>query len=361
MNKGVLLNIFATLLLTAISIWGSVIVSAADNFSKFQIWEHYISYPNFFMPQVIIFSLLCVLFIVIFYLMLSTNEKKIKDAQAELLLQSQKLEETIRTLPPEAFLNLFSEKYGEAHAVYKTLLMAEGNFTKQEIELSIRGILLGVLRLTAFFDRANEDHHYGANIMIFTEAYKNDEKFKPELKDNLRFANDDADLKLLKGILYLKHELSTNTFDGDSSVDEKIKSISLALPVPFEAVSTTTQKFKALPGAPLAITLNSPNVYANTGTLDEWVRTQGDFNKTIETQIKEYFCDGEGKEIKSFCSIPLSCDGKNPIAVLNIHKNEVDMLSQKGQFAMYINIMYPFLSIASELVSKLTELRNKKP
>ncbi|MGH1456047.1 MAG: hypothetical protein ACRBDI_04650 [Alphaproteobacteria bacterium] len=346
-SSRIFLNLIATIFLAAVGIWGSHSIDKilqnplSDNI---EVWGFYI---------------LTICFVIFFTWLLYSRETYSLSAQKELIEKSDELEEIIRTLPPEGFLDLFSEKYDEAHGVYKALLASDGQVTKQDIELSIRGILLGILRLTTYFDRAAEDHSYGANIMIFTDAYKEDKTFKPDLRENLKFVNDDVDLNKLKGLIYLKHELSTNSKEDDSSMDDDLQKILLALPVPNEAKSADTQKFRALPGAPLAIALNKSNVYANTETLDEWVRTQGDFNKTIETQIKEYFCSGIGQEIKSFCSFPLSCDDGEPIAVLNIHKNAINILSGKDQFAMYIKIMCPFLSMLSELVNKLSDVKNK--
>lgn len=341
----VLQNLLATVLLTLIGIWGS---NSIENIletpfsSDFEIWGFY---------------LLVLLFVILFTYLLRSREVKTINSQQELINKSNELEEIIRTLPPEGFLNLFSEKYGEAHTVYKELLLSGDKATKDEIELSIRGILLGVLRLTAFFDRADNDQSYGANVMIFTDSYKSDEKHADDLVKNLLFSNDDIDPQKLKGLLYLRHELSTNSDDDTSDLDKAISEILITLPVPNEVKSEETQKFKVLPGAPLAMALNSPNIYTNAETLDEWVSTEGDFNKSIAAQIKGYFCNGMGKDIKSFCSFPLSCDGHEPIAVLNIHKNKVGLLSQKDQFALYSKIMAPFLAMVAELVNKLDEVQ----
>ncbi|MBK9586564.1 MAG: hypothetical protein KA099_08565 [Alphaproteobacteria bacterium] len=341
----ILLNLFATILLTIVGIWGSYALDAI--------------LQNPFSENIEVrgFYVLVFIFVVFFTWLLYSTEQDSIEAQKRLISKSDELKEAIRTLPPEGFLNLFSEKYDEAHALYKALLHAEGKFTKQEIELSIRGILIGILRLTEFFDRGSENQSYGANIMIFTDAYKKDENYKPELKVNLKFANEDVDMHKLKGVLYLKHELSTSTKCDNSEIDTDLQPIKLALPVPFEAISSKTRKFKALPGAPLAVALNSPNLYADASTVADWVKTEGDFNETIEAEIRDYFSIGLGKDIKSFCSIPLVCDGAEPIAVLNLHKNATEMFSRKDQFAIYTKIMQPFLSMLAELVNKLYEPR----
>jgi hypothetical protein len=220
----------------------------------------------------------------------------------------------------------------------------------------VRGLLLGILRLTAYYDRAQDDDVYGANIMIFTDAYKSDSTLKAELIRNLKFANDDLDPDQLKGLLYLKHELSTSSEDPDGIPDNNITGILVTLPVPQAARSSVTNKFKALPGAPLAVVDNSANIYSNSETLREWLDEQGDFNETITQQIHEYFTIGVGKEIKSFCSIPLANAGGEPFAVLNVHKLRAGLLAQTGQFELYLKVMSPFLALLSELVAERCKL-----
>lgn len=335
------LNLLATILLTVMGIWGSHSIDTIikDPFSK--------------SPEVWGFYILTLAFVALFTGMLHYRERQTQKAQRELINKSDELEETIRTLPPEGFLSLFSEKFTEAHDVYKTLLLPEA--TKEELELSIRGILLGILRLTEHFDRKMDGHLYAANIMIFNQSYKQDENISKELLKNLTFADEDLDPMKLHGLLYLHHRLSTNSNNDDSVPDEYIDKILLTLPVRNKAKSKETNKFKVLPGAPIAIALNAPNIYFNARTICDWFRKEGDFDETIVSQVSDYFNKGHGKEIKSFFSLPLSCDGAEPIAVLNIHKNVTHMLSKKDQFDLYREVMSPFLAMLSELVKKWLE------
>lgn len=308
-------------------------------------------------PEIWGFYILTLAFVTFFTWMLHSREVETKKAQQELIKKSDELEETIRTLPPEGFLNLFSEKFTEAHDVYKTLLLSGPEATKEEIELSIRGILLGILRLTEFFDRKDDDHSYGANIMIFTDSYKENKELGEKLLKDLKFADDDVDPQKLKGLLYLHHRLSTNSENDESVPDENIDDILLTLPVRNKAISDETGKFNVLPGGPMAVALNAPNIYIDTNTIKNWFEKEGDFNETIVAKVADYFSKGPGKEIKSFFSLPLSCDGAEPIAVLNVHKNKALMLSKKDQFDLYREIMSPFLAMLSELIKKWLETK----
>jgi len=357
--SNVWITLLVSILLAIIGIWGSVI---ADQLIKnplskdVKIWGFYV---------------LLIVFTFISFKRLRAQENKTLNAQKDLIEKSDSLEQTIRTLPPEGFLEQFSKMYGVAHTIYKNRIQNEEKATNvaEDLEFtedSIRTLLSAILVLTSYFDRVKPDEQYGANIMVFTDGYKTSKKDEDVLKD-LVFADEDVDTKKLKGVLRLENSLSANLqygqisldLDEDISPDEGIKEVKLSLPVPERIQSDALNKFRVLPGGPLAIAINKPNLYKDTATISKWMDEDGVFCPTIKKDVKDYFFNGAGKEIGSFCSLPLSCDGKAPSAVLNIHKNQAGLLSKSDQFGLYCDIMVPFIVLLSELLESWVSLKDK--
>ena len=128
----------------------------------------------------------------------------------------------------------------------------------------------------------------------------------------LRFAQDAVDPRKLDGLLVLVPDLSVGGVGRDS------KDVAAA-PGPYDGFAMpirTAPRSEILPGAPTAILQDSVSVCNNARALPEKYRAQ--LSSGVYQELATYFGpDGEGKDIRSFCSIRLG-DGKRPVGVLAI-------------------------------------------
>jgi len=287
-----------------------------------------------------------------FIISFSFRQGAVNRFQNKLVTQSKDLETAILTMPPEGFMAVYGRVYVAAHKVYKTG-MDTVDVTKEEFEWLIRAVLSGIITLTVKFDRRPEHNKesYHANIMFFCDAYKHDEAKKKELEKFLMFGGAYPDLDKLQGALYLENKLSTNSKTDKPDIDDTIKSLKLALPVPPTKTTKHSDKTHVLPGAPYAFITGELNRFCKTEDLDDWMGKHGDFNESIMKEVQKYFQDSKN-DVKSFVSLPLLGEEEQTIAILNIHKTAEGLLENDKKLEIYYHTMKPMLTILAELVMR---------
>ena len=81
-----------------------------------------------------------------------------------------------------------------------------------------------------------------------------------------------------------------------------------------------------LPGAPNAFAgPKSVDGYTNTHTMADWCERRGDFPPSLCKEVRAYFANGAGKDVRSLISRRIDYD-EEPIGVLNIHSNGLNLL-----------------------------------
>ncbi len=277
-----------------------------------------------------------------------------KRTDDNLFQQANRLENLIKTMPPEAFLSEFAEIFQKCRNFYKEI-QENDKKTAQEVELIIRMILGSILALVKLFDKSSKETRYAANIMLFEGdlGKKSEERIK-FLGENIKFITKDIDIKKLHGVLILETDLSVNSENhGEYSPDSDLPQ-SIILPVPQER----KDMLSALPGAPKAFLTHLPNQFLDVNDLHSWMKEEknGDFLQSTVAEVKEYFTSEAAKNIKSFISVPLpskngvSDRDHTPIAVLNIHKNEINLFGEQKQLNNFTCVMEPFFDMIKELI-----------
>lgn len=275
------------------------------------------------------------------------KEAYLKNA-AQLSVRTDQIYDLYRTMPPEGFLIAYSNMYKTCKETVDQL-KSRSSVTKVEIELAIRHILFSICALTKTYDKAIGDVRYAANIMLFTDGYKTNTASIPTAQQMLKFLAAGTDILTLKGILVLLPSLTTSTTGALPIPDDQITS-ALALPVPNASKDPSTQKFIALPGAPLSLLENYTNQYRDTDMMGTWMASEGDFTIALKNEVNAYFSSPAANSIKSFVSFPLPFASTNPHAVLNIHCDVIGILDDKVKRNLFEHVMTPLFSALWEVV-----------
>ena len=311
----------------------------------------HLSWPVSADPQAILFWLIISSFALMFFGRQWASDKSVLKAQRELIEQSASLQALIKTLPPEGFLSWWSSRYCACRKVARKVLNTK-EITIDQIEEAIRQVLQHVVFLGVEFDGVPADCRYAANIMLYCnrEGMKDDEMNR--IGGILKFF--DRDYSALQGYLELLPKLSVASDTEKHAQDEHLEAF--ALPVDKLEVSEHG-KIRQLPGAPLTFWQNGPSHFADASQLAEWCMKHGDFSDSVEQAINAYFKSERAQRIKSFASIPIPNpksvdDGKvsQPMAVLNIHRDRMDMLRGADAFKLFFPLAAPFTALIGELL-----------
>ena len=267
----------------------------------------------------------------------------------DLISQTERIENLIRTMPPEAFLKEFSETFQRCNQLTKEYIKSSER-DKDTTEYMIRTVLSGIITLAQLFDKGDKSARYAANIMLFEQYGAHNPIFENE--NNVKFLSHGADLKKLKGLLVLNKKLSATSEEKYPEEDSDIANEGVILPVPNDHININ-HKYVVLPGAPLAFLTYKANQYSDPDTLDNWMKEEGDFLKATRKEVKDYFASDCANFIKSFVSLPIPSKSESvvqPTAILNIHKNETNLLDEQDQLESFTLIMCPFFDILNELL-----------
>ena len=271
-------------------------------------------------------------------------------AEGQLIDQTKKLEELIRTLPPVDFLQHFKAFYDLAYEAFSQgQTNQSGSDEAKDANSTVQFLLFCLLALIQKFEAKGLDLVYSGNVMLYMPVESMPDRTKAEVRARLRFIEPETDLSALEGILDLETDLSTSTRNDGEGPDESLAS--MAFPVPRIKQHERSHLWRVLPGAPLAFVTGEVFGYTDTAQLIEWCRTEGDFAPSISDQIVEYFRHGAGRNIKSFVSFPLiSPIEKRAIGVINVHCDHTGMLEEKEQSKHLWLLLAPFISLLAEAI-----------
>ena len=316
---------------------------------------------SYFSDVSLIFWSLLVLFTALFFLGQLAATVKRKDEVNILSSQTEELGNVLRTLPPKNFLEKFTSIY-ECSYLASQAALANDSFSKEDIEHSIRIVLVGITALASSFDSNYKNHVikegkkkdivYGANIMLFRKISDIEPEEMDEFTDCLFFCEDEIRISKLEGILVLQTNMSTNTED-DGAPDAELRKF--VLPVPQTIKSDVGDRYRVLPGAPLAYASNEMNIYKNTNSLKRWCEENGDFSPTVCAKVGDYFASDKAEGLTSFISIPLGLDSdeKDTLGVINIHRNLEDILSGEENAELFRFLLTPFICLLIKLIGSM--------
>lgn len=271
--------------------------------------------------------------------------------------QTFKLEELIRTSPPEDVLSLFAIVVTSCHDATLAALREEKK-TVEQLEKTIRIVLDSLLTLAQRFDNAPKYVLYGANIMLFRVTDKLEKKEIDDLSARIEFSEPEVDLRKLRGVLDVVPALSTRS-NSNSGPDHTLPKF--CLPVPKEEKSDDDQ-WRVLPGAPKAFVTGSLDGYGDARTLHAWCREQKQFSTNICDRVEHYFNKRVTDVVRSFVSIPIGRRDRDtlivqaPVGVLNIHRDVEGILGGEQRTKMFDSITQPFQSLIMDLLEERVAL-----
>ncbi len=299
------------------------------------------------------FWCLLILFSILFYF----RHAAVHKSQNKLIDQTIHLETLIKTLPPDGFLTEFSNIYKLCNQAAKEAAFTVDDETEidiKDIELAIRVVLDGVVALAYVFDGKPHNTRYAANIMCYKEIDKLTEPEIDDVASRIQFIEPGVNIRELKGVLDLDPILSTTTETTDPLHDDDLRNF--ALPLPENYRSDNGERYRILPGAPMAFELNQMSIYPETNKLAHWCRENGDFSPSLCDTVEAYFSSDAAQKIKSFASMPLCGIGNyNKIGVLNIHRDTPGLLEEKEPVKQFFPLMQPFLLLLVELILMLKD------
>lgn len=305
-------------------------------------------------PEAALFWLALIVVAFLFFGRQWATDQMTKSAQNNLIAQSDTLQELIKTLPPQGFLNRFSERFSLCYGLTHSIVADESSVTIEEIEKVIRVILSSIVHLAREFDGQPNGVRYAANIMIYTDLRNVESKTLESYSANLLFF--DRAPSTLQGVLAMEPTLSAAGDLTQGAADPFIEKF--FLPVDSKEVSPQG-KLRQLPGAPLAFWQKEGALhYEDATTLGDWCRKNGDFPESVSTAIDSYFRSEKAQRIKSFVSMPIpsALNSDQPLGVLNIHRSSVNMLRGQEAFRLFFPLLNPY----TFLIGELLQVRSRK-
>lgn len=291
----------------------------------------------------------------------------------------------IRTMPPENFLDAFGRVFREMENIVQSLLIGDPP-DPELVRRSIRVLLENFAEIAQLFD-GNPSDAYHANVMTYhsPSEYEGQPQVAEALQSRLRFARGIADVKRMKGILDLRHDLSTRTplpNEDSAELDPSLSPLVLGIPPMMREGETESGRYYALPGAPIAWAKRYADQYANTEELLDWYQTNCVKDDFVEKEIRSYFAEGE-PEVGSFLACSLIYDEGSedpidpdlaiddllrddngvevPIGVLNLHRASEGILKDNPEAGEYfLSVTRPLRILCTRLLYLLRQVEDEE-
>ena len=257
----------------------------------------------------------------------------------------------IESLPPEGFLAEYQEML--ITATRTTVAITTSRLaTTEKYEQAIRNVLGAVLGLAKSYDKTrNAKAVYHANIMLYFPD--GDAGENPVFS----FGGGGITHPDHSGYLQLIPALSTTTNSVEFSEDTSVKAIGIHIPKRVEALAVDggKMKYQFLPGATWAFVRQEFAGFPAIQDLENWLNERCAVDEYVKESVRSYFRHGDGKEIKSFVSIPLfkilATGQEQPeiYGVLNLHSEHEGILKEKGG-ERFTPLMEPFRQLLFILI-----------
>lgn len=264
--------------------------------------------------------------------------------------------ETVRTMPPQNLLNIYSGIYMEVstHVHEHVNIIDDSDPEKLErVEAAIRITLDGMCTLIAAFENYPDGAVYSANVMEFIseDRLRSDARLGKQILERLRFV-ETRTLDGLAGVLDLQLTLSSTSAQSDSSAPDKVLA-PLALPLP-KLESEVSGKTRLLPGAPMAFG-GPPCLLEDSTKIAALASERCDISPGVVKEIENYFHEHASKTIGSILSVRVNRRVAE-CGVINIHCDRPNVLYDEKQLYTYINLINPFLDVVYRLLLQRSKL-----
>lgn len=296
------------------------------------------------------FAAICLMF----FLSVGVREWRIGFVSAAYQRQ---LIETVRTMPPQNLLNIYSGIYIEVSThVHEYVNVIDDNDPDKlgRVEAAIRITLDGMCTLIAAFENYPDGAVYSANVMEFlcADTLRADAKLSKQVLERLRFVETKT-LDGLAGVLDLQLALSSTSAQSDSSAADKTLA-PLALPLPRQE-SEVSGKTRLLPGAPMAFN-GPPCLLEDSTKIAALASERCDVSPGVVKEIENYFHEHASKTIGSILSVRVNRQVAQ-CGIINIHCDRPNVLYDEKQLYTYINLINPFLDVIYRLLLQRSKLK----
>jgi hypothetical protein len=252
-------------------------------------------------------------------------------------------------------LEAFNKSYAEcSRNVYELLRGDESRRASGLVDAAVVMLVKAMGGLARHFDETPDSIIYAANVMIFVPEHE--WRDDPGALD-LRFVDEDANRGELDGILQLVTGYSVE-LPSEKCPAPGVRPI--ALPVP-KVRRTAEQRWRTLPGAPMAFCTERACCYQDTSTMAEWCDSEGDFVRTVKSALREYFRPENTPDVRSLVSLPITALGVPCRGVVNIHRNAPNILRRTESHKLFFNLMVPFCTLLAYLTELPTFRQNRAP
>jgi hypothetical protein len=232
-----------------------------------------------------------------------------------------------------------------------------------QTEIKIRDGIVAVLSNLAFmaqlFDRQQQKRRrYCANVMMFRDFATLDEKDRRELAEIAKFRErQTADDGIgWYGVLELRPELAVSLMgDEGITIDESLPRFVLEIPGERER-SDAEGRSLVLPGGPEAFCERAYTYIPDTHLMGNSCAQERGLRPGISTNMDRYFRESEGRDVRSFISIPIlpsGCGNRRdgiPLGVLNIHCDQPYMLRSREGVELFVPMTAPHLLFVAHLL-----------
>ncbi|WP_143070319.1 hypothetical protein [Pseudomonas sp. NFR16] len=293
--------------------------------------------------------------------------------EAELASQGREMEGRLTNLPPRQFI----EEYVAAiRSVGELRRLSKEEVREKKVDLEmlnsrVRAILASILSLTRLWDgvaTANKTVVYQANVMKVLMREEISTNPAPELNfDKDGAANDsptEVSNSLEKWLLQFEFFLHNQSygvavercsgivfiqdaaFSATSTLDDDVPDPSIeqiCLPFTYDQEYREGFHHPNLPGAPSVVAFQASEYLSNVqdfmeGWLAKQARRNPELNERYEEGLRKYY--DKLKAVKSLISIPIFSEDRL-IGVLNINKNNENMLLNADRADLFIQLLTP--------------------
>jgi hypothetical protein len=330
-----------------VGLFGSIFSSEIKNAFPF-------AFGDYFVWQAAVFYFSLGMFAFVF-------REQMQGQGAVLQESAERLEELIRTLPPEEFLKHFEDYVVTAGG--EVVRAGDPSVGVDGAKDAALAVLMTLLLLTEMFDGGQKTGRYAINLMLFKQRPIEDHMLSSFFAD-LNLWETGRSFDELQGMLVLDLDfalaLSKETSEG-VRFDDNATPLRLPVLQP-EFYLDKYGRNNVLPGAPEVYCCPvEPVICKDTRNLASDWRSNSGLRPEIADEIEAYFKTEQGKLVRSFVSLPVleppESMGKYAkiVGVINIHSNKPDILGQRAK-ELFFPLATTFTLMLGAVVRKLNRL-----
>lgn len=279
----------------------------------------------------------------------------------ELKANTLRLQDLIQTLPPESFLSGYPRSLSAFYEV--ATKGASPGAAPSDVRDGILAVLSSLTFMVQLFEGHSEEREYCANIMLYRNFQGLSDTDIAAYEKIARFSEQEGTgAGAWSGVLELVPSLAVFLKGSNSSAD-RARLPSFVLEVPKPRYRADGGKLAVLPGAPEAFCQGVYTVVENTLEMGAECRTRRALRYSVAYALDRYFRYGDGRDIRSFLSIPIfpvqasaaSEPASEPIGVVNIHKAS-EVIINRAAFELFVPLTAPHMLVLSRLLENYLKI-----